>query len=895
MTSVKDTANFAKTQLNEANAGVRDELTVLQSFGEVRLTKLWQADGSIRGFDNALQYTVSTETVRDIDELSNLLTKLQDKPQCCIIRGRFVGDERAAKAAVKAKEDAAKKGKQLSLKPGAVLRRNSFFDDQALHTILIEVDKFQSEIDPIVYPERAIDAFVRSKLPEEFRGITYHWQLSSSAGHASKGRELRAHLWFFLRTPYDAAQLRTWATYNKLEIDISVFNAVQIHYTSRPVFEDGVTDPVRRRSGLLRGRKGDVVNLDLSKMLAQRAAEEAEAAAEAASKRAARAVRAAAVDGGASTFEAFNARHTVEDMLAACSYEEDGYGNWRSPNQKSGSYATRVFDGDEGQYWVSWSGSDADAGLGFQTKKGQRSGDAFDLFCHYQHGNDVAAALQAVSMELALEDFEKIDGDALDPPSGDPDAAATGDDGEAGDESRRQRQREENRTIGEGVPADVLPEHLTLNRMLDRFAFAHRGSFVVDLQNPRVSYALQDFKNLTAFSRIKVEKREVPVVNLWLQSPKRITVAGRTFRPGHEQFTDDPDGHKCVNTWKAVERSAPSAKSAENVAAFEEHVVFLFGAAAPRFLDWLAHIEQRPGELPHTAWLHISTETGTGRNWLAGVLSRVWRGHTAASFDLPGALATGFNAALSSKLLACVDELKEGGRDGTWRFSEALKSLITVERRPINEKYGRMWSEYNCCRFLLFSNHMTAIPIEDTDRRIEVAAREGKRQSAAYYRRLYSLLSDDRFIDDVAAWLAARDIARFNPGAHAEMSAVKMQMIDGQKTDAKRYAQALVERWPSDLITCEMLAQVIDPEGNLPRERGRMSALVRANAVENGIHPFSKRVKVWGKTTRLYTIRNHTKWQSASGVEIAKEVTRDIPWDESDWREFLDSIGAEGS
>jgi hypothetical protein len=101
--------------------------------------------------------------------------------------------------------------------------------------------------------------------------------------------------------------------------------------------------------------------------------------------------------------------------------------------------------------------------------------------------------------------------------------------------------------------------------------------------------------------------------------------------------------------------------------------------------------------------IHISAMTGTGRNWISSVMARVLRGHCAAAFDLVGALRSGFNGELSSKLLAVVDEIREGARADQWEHSESLKQMITAERRTINHKYGLQVVEYNCCRFLLFS------------------------------------------------------------------------------------------------------------------------------------------------------------------------------------------------
>jgi hypothetical protein len=81
----------------------------------------------------------------------------------------------------------------------------------------------------------------------------------------------------------------------------------------------------------------------------------------------------------------FNDRHTISDLLHKYGYEQHGRSNsYRSPHQSSGSYATKDF----GTHWVSLSQSDAAAGIG-QVKSGDVTicwGDAFDLFCFYEHG-----------------------------------------------------------------------------------------------------------------------------------------------------------------------------------------------------------------------------------------------------------------------------------------------------------------------------------------------------------------------------------------------------------------------------------------------------------------------------------------------------------------------------
>lgn len=101
---------------------------------------------------------------------------------------------------------------------------------------------------------------------------------------------------------------------------------------------------------------------------------------------------------------AFNARHEIADLFIKYGYENaDGdtglSEDWRSPHQRSSSFGTR----DCGDHWVSLSGSDADEGLGAEASSGVRWGDAFDLYKHFEHGNDERAAIKAAAKEMGLE------------------------------------------------------------------------------------------------------------------------------------------------------------------------------------------------------------------------------------------------------------------------------------------------------------------------------------------------------------------------------------------------------------------------------------------------------------------------------------------------------------
>jgi len=228
-------------------------ITILSALSPRVIAKRWKPDGSIAGYDLAKNFTHRVETVGDIRELSLLLLKLERDPQSCVVRGGYIGDELAIP---KMRGDE-------RWRPGCVLRSKEVFHDRAMHALMLDIDNYRPRVDPVADPVSAIREFIAKKLPKCFADISFHWQLSSSAGHPSNAGVLKAHLWFWLATPYTSAQLRTWATATGLTVDCALFDPIQAHYTASPLFETGVTDPVRVRSGFSEGLMGDHVPLEI--------------------------------------------------------------------------------------------------------------------------------------------------------------------------------------------------------------------------------------------------------------------------------------------------------------------------------------------------------------------------------------------------------------------------------------------------------------------------------------------------------------------------------------------------------------------------------------------------------------------------------------------------------
>ena len=233
-----------------------DFITVLAAHAGAYLTKVFKADGKTDSYDDAKSFKFKEVPVSNIAELSAVLAKQEVKHNRCVVRGRFVGEDKAEKSDVE----------------GTFLRQNVNLDEAPHHWVMIDIDKYVVDFgDPVHDPVDTILDFVAQHLPACFMGRSFHWQLSSSAGTKGKENILKAHVWFWLETPYTGAQLTPWVKAKYKLIDTAVFRRAQIHYTANPIFEEGVPDPVPVRSGLYHGPQGDTVPLVLDEAVLEQA------------------------------------------------------------------------------------------------------------------------------------------------------------------------------------------------------------------------------------------------------------------------------------------------------------------------------------------------------------------------------------------------------------------------------------------------------------------------------------------------------------------------------------------------------------------------------------------------------------------------------------------------
>ena len=201
-----------------------------------RLTKTWKADPSgvprIEPRDRVKQFWAQVVPVNGIHDLARILHALEKRTDCVVIR------------------DTPAPGLDLS---EPVERRAVNFEDLPIPWLMLDIDGLAAPdgLDPVANPEAAV-RHVQGLLPAPFQEASAYWQLSASAGHPNKSG-IRLHVFYYLTAPATSAAWKSWARGFPF-LDAGIFDRVKEHFIGAPIFEDGLPDPVTRRSGLLKGQ-----------------------------------------------------------------------------------------------------------------------------------------------------------------------------------------------------------------------------------------------------------------------------------------------------------------------------------------------------------------------------------------------------------------------------------------------------------------------------------------------------------------------------------------------------------------------------------------------------------------------------------------------------------------
>lgn len=155
-------------------------------------------------------------------------------------------------------------------------------------------------------------------------------------------------------------------------------------------------------------------------------------------------------------------------------------------------------------------------------------------------------------------------------------------------------------------------------------------------------------------------------------------------------------------------------------------------------------------------------------------------------------------------------------------------------------------------RLLVFSNHVDALPLAETDRRFYVIENPSAPRDPVYYQRIYSLLKDPGFIESVRQYLRTFDLAGFDVGARPPMTDAKRVLLDSLKDEAAIDIEQALKDWPAWAVTSSDVRRAVRWEGDLRKTAKLFASFMQAT----GTRKYPLQTRVNGGKEAVWIVRD---------------------------------------
>lgn len=517
------------------------------------------------------------------------------------------------------------------------------------------------------------------------------------------------------------------------------------------------------------------------------------------------------ISDGESIIDAFNRGNSIADMLSSYRYEQSRKNpeDWKSPNQTSTSFATRII----GDKWISLSGSDTAAGIGSQCASGCY-GDAYDLFVHYEHGGDQKAAWKALCANQQREraTFGQSQAHAANRPAPTPDNDEPANDDYGAD-----------RALPEDTPPPRQParpielQDFYAYMPTHNYIFAPTGEFwpaaSVNSRIAPVPLVSADGSPIMSQKKGKEDEQVELAANAWLDQNR--PVEQMTWAPGKLQVVRDrliSDGgwitRAGCNVFNLYRPPVEIPGDATKAGQWIEHVQLVYPDDADHIIKWLAHRVQRPAEKINHA-IVMGGNQGVGKDTIlepVKVAIGPWNFQEVAPTNILGR----FNGFLKSVIMR-VSEARDLGDFDRFGFYDHMKTYTAAppDVLRVDEKFRPEFSVFNVVGVIITTNHKTdGIYLPADDRRHYVAWSDLTRETfdAGYWSKLYDWYETGG-IGHVVAYLRQLNLSGFDAKGPPPKTPAFWDIVSSNQAPEEAEMNDALETlgWPS-AVTVAMVA-----------------------------------------------------------------------------------------
>jgi hypothetical protein len=369
--------------------------------------------------------------------------------------------------------------------------------------------------------------------------------------------------------------------------------------------------------------------------------------------------------------------------------------------------------------------------------------------------------------------------------------------------------RAEAKPIEEAFPGSVGDPSEASNPLLGEIAIVtgYGGVFYLHLTGSEAGLSRNRESMSVVQAPVKVmkaagkETKFYPAFNDWLENPWRVEIGTILTRPDFPPLSITPDGH--WNSWTGL--STVPKRNQTYAGLFNSFVRDFFDSEVEgpeiseshrqKFLQWCAHLFQKPGRRHFTSWTFTSDQEGIGKSALAeliayiiGIEGRNPNGDGAGAGIAGASTFEGDYVDVWPGKMFMV--LNEPSSDNA-KMRQRMKNYRTDPFLESNTKYGAKFNIRNEVNFIFTTNEPYAFGISEDARRDWVWEPDKKQSNKEWVRRAseFAALATGRGqkADDFRAavlWELLHEVSLegYDPFAHAEGSKAKTAAATASKS-----------------------------------------------------------------------------------------------------------------
>lgn len=331
-------------------------------------------------------------------------------------------------------------------------------------------------------------------------------------------------------------------------------------------------------------------------------------------------------------------------------------------------------------------------------------------------------------------------------------------------------------------------------------------------------------QDLSPYARVIPDsdsKRPVNPFDIIIRDASMPKVHSVGYRPIQSMtYVDPADGMERVNLYVPPSIPLGAAKRTSVIDQFKDLVKEICGEMAEYYMDFMAHIVQRPHIKMGNALLIVSTVHGSGKNTIVQVMKPLIGPKNYLPVSGLGPLVEDKSVLLEGNVLVVFNEVSKPANRNAWtdmaKAINKIKTAITESSTQINPKYEKQRTITTYSNFVMLANHYP-FDLEGGDRRIAVVNNDPPKLDQTKYALVADFAHNEknarltpREYDDLcfefheffSSWKIGHNVVT----GDAPMSRAKMDMIGSLQSpiaQALRHYRESQGAGATAAVTCE--------------------------------------------------------------------------------------------